>query len=235
MHANVRMILKRGNKVSLHIVNHILFLPDATSSLMLEPILSGILFGLILAIMLGPVFFTLLQTSLHEGFKAGVHLAIGVLISDATCITVAYFFASQLDLTGKYRVLVGIVGGTLLIAFGILNFFRKVKIKEVDDNKKTVHAKFMLQGFLLNLFNPAVLIFWLSILSIVKLKEDYTTFHEAIFFATVLGTVFSTDLIKSYVAHRIKNLLKPAVLLWMNRSVGFVLFAFGVRMIIKVM
>ena len=44
---------------------------------MLEPIVSGFTFGLLLAVMLGPVFFALLQTSLHEGFKAGVHLENG--------------------------------------------------------------------------------------------------------------------------------------------------------------
>ena len=53
-----------------------------------EPLFSGIGFGLLLAIMLGPVFFTILQTSLHEGFKAGLFLAFGVLLSDAAVIGV---------------------------------------------------------------------------------------------------------------------------------------------------
>src|SRR6185369_7974076 len=114
------------------------------------------------------VFFTLLQTSLHEGFKAGVHLAVGVLLSDAACITVGYFFASRLDLAGKYKVVVGWVGGLLLIGFGILNFFRKVKPKEVYDDKKTVHAKFVLKGFAMNTLNPAVWLFWVGIISLVK-------------------------------------------------------------------
>jgi hypothetical protein len=41
---------------------------------MLEAVISGITFGLALAFMLGPVFFTLLQTSIQEGFRAGVFL-----------------------------------------------------------------------------------------------------------------------------------------------------------------
>jgi threonine/homoserine/homoserine lactone efflux protein len=201
---------------------------------MLDPILSGIVFGLVLAIMLGPVFFTLLQTSLHEGFKAGVYLAFGVLVSDACCIVVAYLFASQLDLTHKYRIAVGWIGGFLMIGFGIINFFRKVKPKEVDDDKKTVHAKFLLKGFFMNLLNPAVLLFWISIIGLVKLKEEYTKFHEAVFFASVLATVFSTDLLKSFVANRISHLLNASVLHWINWVVGSVLVAFGLRMIVKV-
>jgi threonine/homoserine/homoserine lactone efflux protein len=201
---------------------------------MLDPILSGIVFGLLLSVMIGPVFFALLQTALHEGFKAGAHLAFGVLLSDMFCITVSYFFASQIDLTGKYKVLTGIIGGTLLMAFGVYNFLKKTKVKEVDDDQKTVHAKFLFKGFALNSLNPAVILFWLSVISVVKVKEDYTKFHEAVFFATVLSTVFATDLLKSFVAHRIKNLLKPIVLLWVNRSVGIVLIGFGLRMILKV-
>ncbi len=201
---------------------------------MIEPVLSGVTFGLLLAIMLGPVFFTLLQTSLHEGFKAGVHLALGVLISDATLISICYFFASQLNKLDNFNVTMGWVGGILLIGFGIFNFFRKIKVKEVDDNKKTVHAKFMLKGFLLNIINPAVLLFWIGIVSVVSIKEHYTRTHEMMFFSSLLSTVFLTDLLKSYVANRIKNLLKPEVMLWINRIIGIVLVAFGLNMILKI-
>ncbi len=75
---------------------------------MFEPIFSGFTFGLLLAVMLGPVFFTLLQTSLHEGFKAGVHLAIGVLISDATLIALCYFFASLIKMIDSHQKGLGI-------------------------------------------------------------------------------------------------------------------------------
>ncbi len=201
---------------------------------MFDPIISGITLGLLLAVMLGPVFFTLLQTSLHEGFKAGVHLAIGVLISDATVIAICVFFASQLNLLDKYKITMGWVGGLLMIAFGLFNFFRKVVVKEVDDNKKTVHAKFMLKGFLLNIINPAVLLFWIGVVSLISVKEHYTKTHEMVFFGTLLGTVFSTDLLKSYISNRIKNLLKPNVMLWVNRIIGLILMGFGINMILKV-
>ena len=201
---------------------------------MLEPIISGIGFGLLLSIMVGPVFFALLQTALHEGFKAGVHLAAGVLLSDACWICITYLFASQLDLAGEYRQYAGWVGGLLLMAFGASMLFAKPKVKEVDDDKSTVHAKFVAKGFFLNSFNPAVPLFWLGVISVLKLKENYTTLHEAVFFGSVLSTVFGTDLFKAFIAHKLKKILRPVVLLWINRSVGIILIAIGIRMIIKV-
>lgn len=202
---------------------------------MLEPIISGITFGLILAIMLGPVFFALLQTSLHEGFKAAAYLAVGVFLSDTALIGVCYFFAAQLNLLEENKFLMGLISGLLLIGFGLVNFFKKIKVKEVDDDKKTIHAKFLAQGFFLNIFNPAVLLFWLGVVGIVSLKDHYTKFHTIVFFSTLLLTVLSTDLLKSFISHRIKNILKANVITWINRIVGLVLIGFGTHMIIKVL
>src|SRR3954465_11543552 len=127
-----------------------------------EPVLSGMTFGLLLAIMLGPVFFALLQTSLHEGFKAGVHLAFGVFLSDATLVTLCYTFASFIRMIDSHHTAMAWVGGLLFIGFGVYNFFHRIKLKDIDDDKKTVHAHFVLKGFLLNLLNPAVFFFWLG-------------------------------------------------------------------------
>ena len=200
----------------------------------IEPFFGGMTFGLLLAIMLGPVFFALLQTSLHEGFKAGMFLAFGVFLSDAGLITVCYTFASFIRLMDSHHQIMSWIGGILFIGFGIFNFFQKIKVKEIDDNKKTVHTHFVLKGFLLNLLNPAVLFFWLGVVGLVSVKENYTRTDDAIFFGSTLLTIFLTDILKSYVAHRIKNLLRPKIMIWINRSIGIILVGFGFRMILTV-
>lgn len=200
---------------------------------MTEAILSGITFGLLLSVMLGPVFFALLQTSLHEGFKAGSHLAFGVFLSDTLLICLCYLFAEQLNLFEEHKVITAIGGGILLIGFGIYILLKKIKVKEVDDDRKTVHSRFVLEGFFLNAFNPAVLLFWLSVVSLVSVKEHYTRLHNLIFFSSILVTVFSTDLLKALIAHKIKNLLNARTILWINRITGLVLAVFGLHMIWK--
>ena len=198
-----------------------------------DPLLSGMTFGLLLAVMLGPVFFALLQTSLHEGFKAGMYLAVGVFLSDTALILICITFASLIHLIDDHQKAMSFIGGLLLIGFGIYNFFHRIKLKEVDDDKKTVHAHFVLKGFLLNILNPAVLFFWLGVVGLVSGKENYTRSHETVFFCTTQLTVFLTDLLKSFVAHQIKNILKPTVMLWLNRIIGAILIGFGLHMILK--
>jgi threonine/homoserine/homoserine lactone efflux protein len=199
----------------------------------INPLIGGVTFGLLLAVMLGPVFFAILQTSLHEGFKAGAHLAFGVLLSDATLITICYFFASLIRTIDNHRTFMSIVGGTLMIGFGLYNFFHQIKLKEVDDDKKTVHAHFVLKGFLLNILNPAVLFFWLGVVGLVSSREEYKPIHEGIFLGSTLLVVFSIDLLKSFVAQRIKRILQPNVMLWLNRLIGCVLIGFGVSMFFR--
>ncbi len=200
----------------------------------IEPLISGMTFGLLLAAMLGPVFFAILQTSLHEGFKAGFYLAFGVLLSDIGLISICYTFAALVQKIDAHHEFMNWIGGILFIAFGIFNFFHKIKLKEIDDNKKTIHAQFVLKGFLINLFNPAVLFFWLGVVGLLSVKDNYTQTDEAVFFGGTLLTIFTTDLLKSFIAHRIKNFLKPNIMIWLNRIIGIVLIGFGVQMILNV-
>ncbi len=86
---------------------------------MLEPLLNGILSGLLLAILIGPVFFALIQTSIQQGFRSGILLAVGVSLSDAFCAAVCFLGFSQLNLNSpSFKESLAFLGGLLLIAFG---------------------------------------------------------------------------------------------------------------------
>ena len=47
--------------------------------------------GVLLAMLLGPVFFVLLETAAIKGFRAALAFDLGVIIADALFITIAYF------------------------------------------------------------------------------------------------------------------------------------------------
>ncbi|MEJ0033034.1 MAG: LysE family transporter [Bacteroidota bacterium] len=55
--------------------------------------IKGIQFGIVLAFLAGPVFFTIVQTSAERGFSKGVLVALGVSISDAFYVVVCYLGA----------------------------------------------------------------------------------------------------------------------------------------------
>ena len=198
-----------------------------------SPLISGITFGLGLALMLGPVFFTLLQTSIQEGFKGGFFFALGVFLSDAMLIAVCYFFASQLDLLTAHKSELGLVGGAVLMGFGFFQLFKKSKVKASTEEKNAVHAHFILKGFMLNTLNPMVLLFWLSVVGIVALRNNYTAVDRILFFSSVLATVLSTDLLKCYLANRLKRIMTPRLLHRLNIITGIILLGFGAELIYR--
>ena len=57
---------------------------------MFEAILQGIGAGILFSFLTGPVFFSMIKTSIEKGFKAGFSLAIGVVFSDIIFITGTY-------------------------------------------------------------------------------------------------------------------------------------------------
>lgn len=201
--------------------------------MVLEPVFSGFTFGLALAFMLGPVFFTLLQTSIQEGFKSGVHFALGVFISDAALIFICYQFATQLNLLENHKGKLAVIGGGVLICFGLFQLLKKTRAKDLDDSRSAVHAQYLLKGFMLNTLNPMVLLFWLSVVGIVASREHYTGVHEAMFFSSVVGTVFCMDLLKCYLAKRLKRLLTDKFVHRLNIATGLVLIGFGLEMILR--
>ncbi len=92
---------------------------------MFKALAEGIVWGLILSLMLGPVFFGLLHTSIHKGFQKALIYASGVASSDSFFILITYFgIAGFMDDQG-FRELMMAVGGIIMAAFGLYYFFQK--------------------------------------------------------------------------------------------------------------
>ena len=93
----------------------------------------------------------------------------------------------------------------------------------------------MAKGFFLNIANPFVILFWITIIGYISQRAEYGKLDEyaIIFFAGTIFSVFSTDLLKSFIGYKIKKYLKPRIQLTINRIVGIVLALFGITLIIR--
>ena len=52
--------------------------------------------GFLLALLLGPIFFVVLETAALKGFRAAIALDLGAIAADAFFIVIAYFSTNQL-------------------------------------------------------------------------------------------------------------------------------------------
>ena len=205
-------------------------------------IAEGIGLGVTLAILTGPAFFALLQTSIRNGYKSGIAFAIGVFISDTTLILLSYLGALRLFNDPQNNFIIGLIGGTILIMFGIFNIFQKhpLDLKEgkeampLNSHNRFNHSLTALKGFGINLINPFVILFWIGVVSVESTRYDFSHLHVIALFSATLLTVFSTDILKSMAAHKITNFLNPNILLWVNRIAGVILIISGVSLMWKV-
>ena len=204
----------------------------------MHPFFEGVILGFTLAMLLGPALFALLQTSIHRGLKSGFFLAFGIFMSDITVVIFTYMGAVQLLSNERNYIMAGISGGIILILFGAYTFVRKVHI---DENNNLIVVKkvpgvltYMLKGFFLNVMNPFVWFFWISVM--VGIGSNYGVDKPAItsFFMGMLFTIFGTDMLKVVIANKIKHYLNPKVLILINRIVGILLAIFGIFLILRV-
>jgi threonine/homoserine/homoserine lactone efflux protein len=218
----------------------------------MEYVFQAIGIGFLLSIMIGPVFFVLLETSITKGFKAAMIFDAGVLLSDLFYIVISLFFAYQLKGLGdvKNNLILSILGGTLFIAYGVYNlFFKQVKMgvgvldqdlldsedKAIKSTKNKDNSMLVLKGFMLNLLNPGVVIYWLAIIAKgFDLVAPYDSdAHIVIFITIILITFFGIDCLKAYVANKIKPLVTVKLLRGLNILIGIIFLGTGIFLILR--
>lgn len=202
---------------------------------MSEAIVSGILLGGVLALMVGPVFFLLIQTSIRKGFVPAVMLSVGVILSDGLIALLAFWGSSTMSQLQRLDTFIGVTGGLLVMTFGIFNWFKKPTIKADDLDFKNSTKNSLLEtikGFSMNTLNPSVIIFWIGIAGAQSIEKRPID-HSLIFYGVALMTIFITDLAKAWGASLLKRTITGDFLLWMNRVSGAILLGFGIFMVVK--
>ena len=202
----------------------------------IEIIFNGVQLGIVLAFLVGPVFFTILQTSVEQGFSRGVLVAFGVSISDILYVTICYFGMAQVVANSKLQIYMAYGGGAILAAFGLYHLLIKSRAKPADPTslvKERHFMRYVLKGFIINGMTPMVLLFWIGTVSLATLNFGYTEVGAfVLFFGFLLGTVLLTDIMKAYLADKLRKLLTPRSLKIMNIILGLALIFFGFRLIL---
>lgn len=199
---------------------------------MLAIFLEGVVFGLILTIMLGPIFIALTQTGIDKGARAGITVGVGVWSSDLLVILFSYLFISQVDALVQdevFKYWMGLVGGFILITFGIVIFLKKTKsIKEGGSFTVKNYFGFWMKGFLVNTVNPFTFIFWLGVISTKVIGINMNDTQAFVFISAIMLTIIITDTIKVLGAKAIRGRLESDHLQRISRVAGAALVVFGI-------
>jgi threonine/homoserine/homoserine lactone efflux protein len=204
--------------------------------ILLKDILAAIFPGFILSIMVGPVFFVLLETSVVKGFRAAVMFDLGVVLADIIFILIAYFSSYRLIESIKDDPALFIFGGIVMLTYGIISFVnnrkeaRKTNIDEEDPAElaKNNYLTLFIKGFFLNFINVGVLGYWLVILITIGPKMDLNPTRMFTFLITMVVTYFAIDIFKILLAKQLRNKLTQKNILLIKKFISIVLIISGI-------
>jgi threonine/homoserine/homoserine lactone efflux protein len=205
--------------------------------MLVEPILKGLLLGLILSISIGPVIFAIIKQSLTNGKRSGYAFVAGVSSSDFVLLFICNVFTSLFNLVLNHKSAIALAGAGFLLVMGLYTlFFKKLKLENMgsDGVNKTVSIKDLVSsyfsGFLMNTLNPSVFLFWFAWTAAINNSADDTPNpiqYKLVVFGTCLGFVLLSDLIKVFLAGKLRPRLTEKNLLWINRFSGMIILIFS--------
>lgn len=197
---------------------------------MFELIFSAIGLGFMLSLVfIGPIFFLLIETSFSRGPKHAIALDLGVISADVLCIIAAYYTSADLVYLidkhpGFYRIT-----ALIILVYGIFMMVSKTKM-HIRGEERLINQNYIktfINGFLLNLLNVGVILFWLvTVISVRNQYPDHSDF--LLYLAIVILTYLAVDLFKIGLAKQFHDKLTQNIANKIRKVVGIILIIFSV-------
>ena len=201
---------------------------------MIDAIISGMGLGLLLSILIGPVFFLLIKTSIYDGFKSAMFLELGIGLSDMVCIAVSYFGLVNYLQSPEHKFIISIIGGIVLIIFGWYTMTHQTKVQDkANIPKHDDYIRLMLKGFVFNLSNPSVIFFWIGAVSLAVSQYSGNAWHVGAYFSSTLAVVTCIDIIKARLAQKLSTILNESKLAMLSKIAGISIIGFGIMILMK--
>ncbi|MCB0551459.1 MAG: LysE family transporter [Phaeodactylibacter sp.] len=209
----------------------------------MDLVFNGIKLGLILAILIGPIFFALIQAGVEQGIRAGAMVGLGIWISDVIFILGAYFGVSYLTSlveSPKFTLYLGIAGSITLTFFGLGALLTAPKAGANPQWARTAfrsssYFSLWMKGFLINTINPFTFFFWIGVATTMAADGGLGNQEATLFYGGILGTIIFTDFSKVVLSKQIRRIMKPIHLLWLRRISGGALIAFAIVLLVRVL
>ena len=197
---------------------------------MMEAIIKGLGFGLLLSISVSPVLFSIIKQSLNNGHKGGLSFVAGVSASDITLVFISNFFTELFAEIALYKEEIAIGGCIFLASLGIyFLFLKKVNVNEKGQQvftkfRRRDYVRLFLSGYFMNTLNPGIFFFWITTSSTII---HHTVNQRIAALTTCLLIILAGDIAKVMLAGKIRNRLTPHNIHIINRVNGIILIGFA--------
>ena len=195
---------------------------------MIDIFFRGLIIGFSIAAPVGPIGVLCIRRTLAEGRLAGFLSGMGAASADMFYGAVAAF-----GLTAVQDLLLGqsgwlhIVGGIFLLYLGVKTFFSKPAEQAARSSRSGLFGAY-LSTFFLTITNPITILSFIAIFAGLRLGETNGDYISATLM--VLGVFLGSAawwLTLSTGVSLLHDKFTPALLVWVNRLAGVIIFVFG--------
>jgi threonine/homoserine/homoserine lactone efflux protein len=130
----------------------------------------------------GPLFFQTIFQGAKTGARSGLIFSISHTVVEFSLIMLLTFGLLAVKNEVFIRNIIGILGGIVLIIFGLYQIVGLLKKKEITQNQEVPSHRLFFIGILFTAFNPYFILWWLTVGSNLILI--------ALEFAALAGVVF---------------------------------------------
>lgn len=206
----------------------------------IQLVLAGLGIGVLMAAPIGPVNVLVIQRTVSRGFWGGLAAGLGAVLGDGVLAALgAFSIAAISDVMVAYGDVIQLVGGGLLVAFGLaLLLCQPVLLTPVDQRSHLLeHTGIIPQTFILTVTNPGAILGMAAMVGgLGSLIGGLNTNLEAlILVAAIMGGSLLWWLGLSELIATIRHKLTDGRLKLINRIAGTILFGFGVVLLIEVL
>jgi len=191
----------------------------------LEFLVKGVIAGLAISAPVGPVNVFCISQAVAKGRRAGVVAGVGAAAADTVYGAIAGFSIGYIiHFLIKEEFWIRLVGGSLLIAIGLLYFFRPPKALEPQ---RSSEGSSLVAAFVLNLTNPTTVLSFLAVLAALHLG-GYRGWGSLYLVGGIFAGGMTWWILLAFIAAHFRDRFGGGAMRWMNRAAGVAIGLFGI-------
>ncbi|MDR1732669.1 MAG: LysE family translocator [Synergistaceae bacterium] len=196
--------------------------------------LSGLRFGLLLQLAVGPVCLMVFNTAGRLGFLMGSLAALATTVVDGLYIALAALGISAFLQNERVKKAIRIAGAGVLVLFGLdiaagalgFSFMPQIALFQSSETENVFLRAAILTGS-----NPLTIVFWGGVFSTRITAEDMDRRQILPFGAGCAGATFLFLNGVAMAGSVVKTFLPPALMTALNVGVGLAIVFFALRMV----
>ena len=111
----------------------------------------------------GPLFFQTISQGIKTGARSGLIFSISHTVVEFLLIMLLAFGLFAVRNEVFIRNIIGVLGGVVLIIFGLYQIVGSLKKKEINQSQEVPSHRLFFIGILFTAFNPYFILWWLTV------------------------------------------------------------------------